>query len=101
MSAARREVAATIEAMDRYAEEARAIYEHYVPGEWADERMQQFSIVMREPLGVILCVAAFNGPLYLTAAKVVAALLAGNTMVIALSSRDSITSLLFRLVSAE
>lgn len=89
------EVKATITRMRLVAEEARKIYGEYIPGDWAEKTMRKMSIVLREPRGVVLCVAPFNYPLFITASKVVPALLSGNTVVVKLPSADSITFLLF------
>ena len=52
--------------------------------------------VLREPLGVVLsAIAPFNYPLYITATKVIPALLAGNSVVVKTSSKDPLSFLLF------
>ena len=43
--------------------------------------MNKFAIVLRKPLGVVATISSFNYPLYIAAAKIIPALLAGNTVV--------------------
>jgi len=51
--------------------------------------------VLREPLGVVLAISPFNYPLYITATKVIPALLAGNAAVVKTSSKDPLSFLMF------
>lgn len=92
---AKAEVQATINRMNLAAEEARKIFGEYVPGDWSEDTMQKFAIVLREPVGVVLAISPFNYPLFITSAKVVPALLAGNSVVVKLPSADPITFLMF------
>lgn len=92
---AQAEVRATINRMNLAAEEARKIFGEYVPGDWSEDTMQKIAIVLREPVGVVLAISPFNYPLFITAAKIVPALLAGNSVVVKLPSADPITFLLF------
>lgn len=88
------EVNATIRRMEMVAEEARKIFGEYVPGDWSEDTMQKFALVIREPIGVVLAISPFNYPLFITSAKVIPALLAGNSVVVKLPSADPITFLL-------
>ena len=81
--------------MNLAAEEARKIFGEYVPGDWSEDTMQKIAIVLREPVGVVLAISPFNYPLFITSAKVVPALLAGDSVVVKLPSADPITFLLF------
>lgn len=92
---AQAEVRATINRMNLAAEEARKIFGEYMPGDWSEDTMQKIAIVLREPVGVVLAISPFNYPLFITAAKVVPALLAGNSVVVKLPSADPITFLMF------
>lgn len=100
-SEAKSEVGATVARMRLVAEEARKIFGEFIPGDWSEKNMQEMAIVLREPRGVVLCIAPFNYPLYITASKIVPALLAGNSVVVKLPSADSISFLLFARVLQE
>jgi glyceraldehyde-3-phosphate dehydrogenase [NAD(P)+] len=92
---AKAEIQATINRMNLAAEEARKTFGEYVPGDWSEDTMQKIAIVLREPVGVVLAISPFNYPLFITSAKVVPALLAGNSVVVKLPSADPITFLMF------
>lgn len=92
---AKAEVQATVNRMNLSAEEARKIFGEYVPGDWSEDTMQKIAIVLREPVGVVLAISPFNYPLFITSAKIVPALLAGNSVVVKPPSGDPITFLLF------
>jgi len=98
---AKGEVDATIRRMEMVAEEARKIFGEYLPGDWSEDTMQKFAMVIREPIGVVLAISPFNYPLFITSAKVVPALLAGNSVVVKLPSADPITFLLFTRILEE
>ncbi len=98
---AKAEVEATINRMNLAAEEARKIFGEYVPGDWSEDTMQKFAIILREPVGVVLAISPFNYPLFITSAKVVPALLAGNSVVVKLPSIDPITFLMFTKILEE
>lgn len=53
-----------------------------------------FDITIREPIGPIVCIIAFNAPLTLFAKKVAPALLTGNSAVIKPASDDPLTVLM-------
>lgn len=98
---AKAEVRATINRMSLAAEEARKIFGEYVPGDWSEDTLQKFAIVLREPVGVVLAISPFNYPLFITSAKIVPALLAGNSAVVKLPSADPITFLMFTKLLAD
>jgi glyceraldehyde-3-phosphate dehydrogenase [NAD(P)+] len=98
---AKGEVKATIRRMEMVAEEARKIFGEYIPGDWSEDTMQKFALAIREPIGVVLAISPFNYPLFITSAKVVPALLAGNSVVVKLPSTDPITFLLFSRILEE
>lgn len=98
---AKGEVDATVRRMEMVAEEARKIFGEYVPGDWSEDTMQKFAMVIREPIGVVLAISPFNYPLFITSAKVIPALLAGNSVVVKLPSADPITFLLFTRILEE
>lgn len=82
-------------------EDASKIYGEYIPGDWAEDKVSKVAIVLREPLGVIGCISAFNYPLFSMVSKVVPALLSGNTVVAKPASDDPTVSLLFAKILQE
>jgi glyceraldehyde-3-phosphate dehydrogenase [NAD(P)+] len=98
---AKGEVRATINRLNMVAEEARMIFGEYIPGDWSEDTMQKFAMVLREPIGVVLAISPFNYPLFITSAKVIPALLAGNSVIVKLPSADPITFLMFTRILEE
>jgi glyceraldehyde-3-phosphate dehydrogenase [NAD(P)+] len=76
------EISATIRRLNMVLEEARKIFGEYVPGDWSEDTKGKVSIVLKEPIGVVLAISPFNYPVYTSIAKLVPALLAGNTVVV-------------------
>ncbi|MDG6938914.1 MAG: aldehyde dehydrogenase family protein [Nitrososphaerota archaeon] len=95
------EVAASLNRIKMTMEEARRIFGEYVPGDWSEDTMQKFALVIHEPMGVIACVSPFNYPLFSTVAKVIPALVSGNTTVIKPASDDPIAAILFARILHE
>ena len=95
------EVRASINRIKMTMEEARKIFGEYVPGDWSEDTMAKFALVIHEPLGVIACVTPFNYPLFSVVAKVIPALVIGNAVVVKPASDDPIVSLLFGRVLQE
>ena len=95
------EVRAAINRIKMTMEEARKIFGEYVPGDWSEDTMAKFALVIHEPLGVIACVSPFNYPLFSVVAKVIPALVIGNAAVVKPASDDPIVSLLFGRVLQE
>ena len=89
------EVKATAERLKLTPEEYGKIRGEHIPGDWSDETLGTDVDVLREPLGVILAISPFNYPLYITATKVIPALLAGNSVVVKTSSKDPLSFLMF------
>jgi len=94
ISISRGEVKATAERLKLTMEEARVLYGEYLPGEWVEDTKGKFAIVLRKPLGIVAAISPFNYPLFIAAAKIIPALLAGNT-VIAKPASDTPLSLLY------
>jgi glyceraldehyde-3-phosphate dehydrogenase [NAD(P)+] len=94
-STAEGEVKATAERLKLTPEEYGKIRGEHIPGDWSDETIGSDADVLREPLGVILAISPFNYPLYITATKVIPALLAGNSVVVKTSSKDPLSFLMF------
>lgn len=67
----------------------------HIPGDWSEETVGTSAEVLREPVGVVLAISPFNYPLYITATKVIPALLAGNSVVVKPSSQDPLSFLMF------
>jgi glyceraldehyde-3-phosphate dehydrogenase [NAD(P)+] len=95
------EVMASLNRVKMTMEEARSIFGEYVPGDWSEDTMAKFALVIHEPLGVIACVTPFNYPLFSVIAKVIPALVSGNTVVVKPSSDDPVVALLLGRVFQE
>jgi len=89
------EVKATAERLKLTPEDYGKIRGEHIPGDWSEETVGTSADVLREPLGVVLAISPFNYPLYITATKVIPALLAGNAVVVKTSSKDPISFLMF------
>lgn len=61
------------------------------------ERDEIFDFTLREPVGVVAAITAWNSPLQFVANKLPAALAAGNTVVLKPSEHASVTSLEFEI----
>ena len=95
ISIALSEVDATIERLHLVLEEVRVLYGEYIPGEWVHDTQGKFAIVRRKPLGVVAAIAPFNYPLFIGAAKIIPALLAGNTVIVKPASDTPLSLILF------
>lgn len=92
------EINATKHRLELVFEEARKIYGDYLPGDWAEENIGKYALVIREPVGVVLAIAPFNYPLFITYTKAIPALLAGNSVILKPPSADPIPPLLMAQV---
>jgi acyl-CoA reductase-like NAD-dependent aldehyde dehydrogenase len=82
-------------------EEARTLYGEYIPGEWVRETAGTYAIVTRRPLGVVAALSPFNYPLFIGAAKIIPALVAGNAVVAKPASDTPLSMLLFARILEE
>ena len=82
-------------------EEARSIFGEYVPGDWSEDTMAKFALVIHEPVGIVACVTPFNYPLFSVVAKVIPALVSGNVAIVKPASEDPIVALLLARVLQE
>jgi len=89
------ELHATRERLRMTVQEAQDIFGEYIPGDWAYDTVNKIALVIREPVGTILAIPPFNYPLYISAAKVVPALLSGNSVIAKPPSDDPLSLLLF------
>lgn len=89
------EIKAVSERLKLTLEEARKIFGEYIPGDWSDDTAGKFALVIREPVGVVVAISPFNYPLFIPAAKIIPALLAGNSVVAKGASEDPLSLLLF------
>ncbi len=94
LSDAAGEIKSTMHRLTLVFEEARKIYGDYLPGDWAEENIGKYALVIREPVGVVLAIAPFNYPLFITYTKAIPALLAGNSVIIKPPSADPIPPIL-------
>jgi glyceraldehyde-3-phosphate dehydrogenase [NAD(P)+] len=92
------EVKSTAERLKLTPEEYGKIRGEHIPGDWSEETVGTSADVLREPMGVVLAIAPFNYPLYITSTKVIPALLAGNSGVVKTSSKDPLSFLMFARV---
>ena len=95
------EVRASLNRIKMTMEEARSIFGEYLPGDWSEDTMAKFALVIHEPLGVVACVSPFNYPLFSVVAKVIPALVSGNTVVVKPASDDPIVAILLGRVLEE
>ncbi len=89
------EVHAAADRLRLVMEEARKIFGEYIPGDWSEDTMGKIAVVIREPLGVVAAISPFNYPLFIGAAKIIPALLAGNSVVAKQSVENPLSLLLF------
>lgn len=94
---ARKEVGASANTLSYYAEEARRIRGELAPSKSMDTR----SLVIRQPIGVVVAVAPWNYPMSLTAWKIGPALAAGCTVVVKPTSETPLAAALFAATCAE
>lgn len=93
---ARDEVARTVELVDYYADEGLRARGEIVAGDsWNGYGREKSALVERVPLGVVVAIPPFNYPINEAAPKLVAALIAGNTVVFKPPTQGSIVSLHF------
>ena len=100
-SSATGEVMASLNRIKMTMEEARSVFGEYIPGDWSEDTMAKFALVVHESLGAIACISPFNYPLFSVVAKVIPALVAGNTVVIKPASDDPLVALLLTRVLEE
>lgn len=92
---AKGEIEATKERLRMTMQEAKKIAGEYIPGDWSHDTVGKVAIVMHEPVGIVAAITPFNYPLYIPAAKIVPALLAGNAVVAKPASAVPLTLLCF------
>lgn len=95
ISNARGEVRATIERLEKTTMEFRKLVGDYIPGDWSEETLESEGIIKREPHGVVLAISPYNYPLFISAAKVIPALLAANAVLLKPASLDPLAPILF------
>jgi acyl-CoA reductase-like NAD-dependent aldehyde dehydrogenase len=101
VSSAAGEVRAAANRIKMTMEEARSIFGEYVPGDWSEDTMAKFALVIHEPVGVVACVTPFNYPLFSFVAKVTPAIVSGNVAVVKPASKDPISALLLARILQE
>ncbi len=95
------EVSATALRLKLTMEEVKKISGEYIPGDWSDDTRGKIAVVIREPVGVVAAISSFNYPLFIQAAKVIPALLAGNSVVLKPASATPLSALMFARVLQE
>lgn len=94
ISIAESEVHATAERLRLTMQEINVLQGEYLPGDLVEDTQNKFAIVIRKPLGIVATISSFNYPLFIAAAKIIPAILAGNS-VIAKPSSDTPLSLIY------
>jgi glyceraldehyde-3-phosphate dehydrogenase [NAD(P)+] len=95
------EVSATALRLKLTMEEVKKISGEYIPGDWSDDTRGKIALVVREPVGVVAAISPFNYPLFIQAAKVIPALLAGNSAVLKPASATPLSALMFARILQE
>lgn len=95
INVAKGEVKATIERLALTGQEARTMHGEFIPGDWVEDTKSKFAIVRRQPRGVVAAITPFNYPLFIAAAKVTPALVAGNTVIVKPSTETPLSMLFF------
>ena len=94
LSAARGEIARTIETYKFAAEEAKRIHGETIPLDAAATGEGRTAYTIKEPVGVVGAITPFNFPMNLVAHKVGPAIAAGNTVVLKPAEQTPLSSLL-------
>jgi len=89
------ETEATIERLEKTTMESRRLTGDYIPGDWSKDTLESEGIVKREPYGITLAISPFNYPLFISATKIIPALLSGNAIILKPSSSDPIAPIMF------
>lgn len=97
-SDAKGEFDAAVQRLRLSREEAGRFWGELIPGEWNSITKEKMAVIIREPVGVVAAIIPFNYPLFIAAAKIVPALLAGNSVVIKPSSSNPISAILLTKV---
>ena len=92
---AEHEVAAAVKRLFLARQELHYMRGHYIPGEQAPGSPFQFAFVTRKPLGTVLVITPFNYPLFIPIAKIVPALVAGNSIICKPSSETPLSTIRF------
>jgi glyceraldehyde-3-phosphate dehydrogenase [NAD(P)+] len=98
---AKAEVNATADRIKLTMEEARKIFGEYIPGDWSEDTVGKIALAIREPIGVIAAISSFNYPLFIPSAKIIPALLAGNSVISKPAGEDPLVLLLFGRILQE
>lgn len=97
----RGEITAVVERMRMTMEDVSKISGEYKPGDWSADTMGKIAIVLREPVGTVGAIGPFNYPLYIPAAKIIPAILSGNTVIVKPASDTPLSQLLLARVLEE
>ena len=89
------EITGTEERLRMTMQEVKKITGEYIPGDWSNDTSGKIAVVVNEPVGVVAAITSFNYPLYIPAAKIIPALLAGNSVVVKPASAVPLTLLCF------
>ncbi|MCL4346596.1 MAG: aldehyde dehydrogenase family protein [Candidatus Thermoplasmatota archaeon] len=95
------EIKSTMHRLSLTFEETRKIFGDYIPGDWAEENVGKYALIIREPVGLVLAISPFNYPLFITFTKAIPALLAGNSVIIKPPSADPIPPILMTKIMQE
>jgi len=94
-TAAKGEVLASIDRIEKAMLDLRKISGDYIPGDWDAHTLETEGFVRREPYGIVANIVPFNYPLYDSVMKIVSSFIAGNAVILKPSSLDPIPPILF------
>ncbi len=88
------EINAAIERIRLSMADSRKIMGEYLPGDWSSDTSKKIALVIREPVGVVLGISPFNYSVYTSIAKILPAILSGNSMILKPPSSNPIAFLM-------
>ena len=93
ISAAKGEVKASIDRLEKAEMDLRKLLGDYIPGDWSDETLETESIVRREPVGIVAIITPFNYPLFDAVNKIAYSFIVGNAFVLKPASADPLPAI--------
>jgi len=97
LAEARGEIAYAASYIEWFAEEAKRVYGHTIPGQLRDKRL----VVLRQPIGVVAAITPWNFPAAMITRKVAPALAVGCTVVLKPSELTPFSALALAVLAEE